>query len=169
MLKGRHDRFEVHLFRQESKGDEVFGEGIKVAIDQVHHRLDQAGSRFAGDFAHHPEIQVGQAPISQGQQVARVGIGVEKAVFEQLLQAAVHADIDEFIRVNPHGLDRFEPGELHPLDPLHGQHPTTGELAVDFWNSDARIVGVELSEALGIGGFVEVVHFFKHPPAQFVD
>ena len=169
LFKRWNDRFEVHLFRQEAEGDEVLGEGIEVAIDQVHHRLNQARSRFAGDLAHHPEIEIGQAPIGQGQQVAGMGISVEKAVFEQLLQAAVHANIDQLIRVDPHGLDRLEPGQLHPLDPFHGQHPPAGEFAMDFRNGDARVVGVQLSEALGIGGFVEVVHFLKYPPAQLID
>lgn len=40
---------------------------------------------------------------------------------------------------------------------------------MDFRHGDAPVVGVKLREALGIGGFVEIVHFFKNPPAQLID
>ena len=65
-FKGRHDRFEIHVFRQETQADEIFGELAKIAIHQVHHGLDQARARFPAHLTHHPEVQVSQAAIGQG-------------------------------------------------------------------------------------------------------
>ena len=44
LLKGGNNRFQVHVFRQESQGDEVFGELPEVPVHQMNHRLNQAGA-----------------------------------------------------------------------------------------------------------------------------
>ena len=41
-FEGRNDRFEVHVLRQKTEGDEILGELSKVAIDQMHHGLNQS-------------------------------------------------------------------------------------------------------------------------------
>jgi arsenate reductase len=52
------------------------------AVEEADHRLDQTRAGLPADRTHHAEIKVGQAAIGEGQQVARVGVGVEEAVFE---------------------------------------------------------------------------------------
>ena len=135
----------------------------------MHHRLDQAGAALAAHLAHHAEIEVGQAAIRQGQQVAGVGVGVEEAMLQQLLQGAVHAHLHQLVGVDAQFPYRLQVGELDAVDPLHRQHPPAGGLPVDAGHSNARVVGVQLGEGLSVAGLVAVVHLLKHPLAQLVD
>ena len=98
-----------------------------------------------------------------------MGISVEKPMLKQLLQAAVDAYIHQLIRVDPHGFDGIEAGELDPLDPFHGQHPAAGEFPVNLRDSDAVVMAMQFREALGIRGFIEVIHLLKHPAPELID
>ena len=135
----------------------------------MHHRLDQTCARFPRHLTHHSEIQVAEPTISESQQISRVGIGMEEAVFQKLLQAAVHPDRHHVIGIDAQLSHRFEVGELDAVDPLHRQHPSTGGFPVDVRNGDAGVLLMELAEFLGIRGFIQVVHFLKHPTAQFIN
>ena len=135
----------------------------------MHHRLDQARARFATYLAHHAEVEVGQATVREGQQVARVGVGVKKAVLQQLLQAAVNTDIHHFVGVNADATHGLEVGEFYPLDPLHGEHPAAGGLVIDAGDGDAGVVGVQGCETFGVGRLIAVVHLLEHPLAQLID
>ena len=161
----RNNRLEIDVFRQETKGDEVFGELAEIAVHQVHHRLNQSGAGLTADFTHHPEIQIAEPAIRQGQQVARMRVGMEEAVLQQLLQAAVHTDIHHVVGVDAQLTDRIEIGELHPIDPLHRQHTTAGGLVEDCRYGDARVVAMQLSEFFSVGRLIQVVHLFEHPTA----
>ncbi len=44
LFKGGNNRFQVHVFRQEPQGDEVFGELPEVPVHKMDNRLNQAGA-----------------------------------------------------------------------------------------------------------------------------
>ena len=71
------------------------------------HRLDETRASLPSDGAHHAEVQIGQASIGESKKIARVWVSVEKAMFEKLLQTAVHSNSDHLIRVSADRLDRF--------------------------------------------------------------
>ena len=169
LLKGRNDRLEIHVLRQEAQADEVVAQLSEIAVHQVDHRLDQAGAALTADLAHHSEVEIGQATIGQGQQVPGMGIGVEEAVLQQLLQGAVHPHGDHVVGVDPEFANGFEVGEFDPVDPLHRQHAPGRGITEDPGHSDAGVVGVELCERFGVGRLVAVVHFLEHPLTQLVD
>ena len=98
-----------------------------------------------------------------------MGVGMEKAVFQQLLQAAVHTDIHHVVGIDSQLTDRIEVGELHPIDPLHRQDPTAGGLMEDGRHCNAGVVAVQFGEFFSVGRLVEVVHFLEHPTAQLID
>ena len=135
----------------------------------MHHGLDQPRARLPRHLAHHAEIEIGQAAVAQGQQVAGVGIGMEETVLQQLLQAAVHPHLHHVVRVDAEGAHGIEVGELDPIDPLHRQHPAAGGLAMDGGNGDARVVAVQPGEGFGVAGLVDVIHLLEHPLAELID
>ena len=94
---------------------------------------------------------------------------MEKAMLQQLLQAAVHPHSHQLVGVDAHGAHRLEVGELHPFDPLHREHPAAGGLVVDAGYGDAGITGVQLGEGFGVAGLIEVIHLLEHPLAQLID
>ena len=98
-----------------------------------------------------------------------MGIGVEEAVFQQLLQAAVHANLHHVVRIDAEFANGLQIGEFHPINPFHGQHPSTRRLAMNGRDGNSGVVAMQLSEAFGVGGFIEVIHLLEHPFAQFID
>ena len=82
LFKSWHYRLEIYVFGQEAQADEILTQLAETAIYQVHNRLNQAGARFAAHLAHHAEVEVGEPAICHSQQVAGVGVGVEKAVLQ---------------------------------------------------------------------------------------
>ena len=94
---------------------------------------------------------------------------MEKAMLKQLLEAAVHAHRHHVVGVDADAPHRFEVGELHPIDPFHGQHPPAGGMAIDGGYGDAGIGAMEAGKGFGVAGLIAVIHLLKHPLAQFVD
>ena len=168
-FEGWNDRFEIDVFRQESKGDEVLGEFGEIAVDQVHHRLNQACPGLPAHLTHHAEIEVAEPAVLQGEQIARMRVGVKEPVLQQLLEAAAHPHFHHVVGINAELLDGLEVGELHPVDPLHGQHPSAGGIPVDGGDGDPGVVAVEVAEFLSVARFIEVVHLLEHAAAQFID
>ena len=98
-----------------------------------------------------------------------MGIGVEEAVLQQLLEAAVHAHLHHVVGVDAQLTHGIEVGELHPVDPFHRQDTTARGIAIDRWNRDARVVAVQIPEGFRIGCLIEVIHLLEHPAPEFVD
>ena len=98
-----------------------------------------------------------------------MGVGVEEAMLQQLLEGAVHPHRDHVVGVDPQLANGFEVGEFDPIDPLHRQHAPCGGVAEDSGDRNAGVVGVERCERLGVGCLVAVVHLLKDPLAQLID
>ena len=135
----------------------------------MNHGLNQAGARFPRHLTHHPEIEIAQAAVGEGQEIAGMGVSVEKAVLQKLLQAAVHAHFHHVVGIDPELAHGFEVGEFDPVDPFHRQHAPARGFSVDPRNGDAGVVPVELTEFFGVARFVEVVHLLEHPSTQFIN
>ena len=83
------------------------------------------------DRIHHAEIHIGHMAQGAGfagerKQVAGVGISVEVAKFEQLLQPGDHASADQGRGVQVASLQRLAFLQLGAIDPLGGEHPLAG-------------------------------------------
>ena len=94
---------------------------------------------------------------------------MEKPMFQQLLEAAVHPDLDHVIGVDPQLPDGIEIGQLDPVNPFHRQNASAGDLAVDAGNGNAWVMAVQVPELFGVSGLVEVIHLLEDPPPEFVD
>ena len=86
-----------------------------------------------------------------------------------MLQAAIDAHLHHVVWIDAEIAHGIEIGEFDTVDPFHGQHAPTGGLVVDGWYGDAGVGGMQFGEAFGIGGFIEIIHLFKHTAAQFIN
>jgi hypothetical protein len=108
---------------QKAQMNKVIDQGVVVAIHQVNQSIHQVLLHFLGKLIHHAEIDVGQATIGQGEQVARMGIRVEKAVFQQLLEGSNHPDTHQLFHLQVGCSNALHIRQLDAVDPLQGQNP----------------------------------------------
>jgi len=160
--EGGHDGADVDGGVEEVEGVVVARHRLVVAVHQVHHVVDDGHPRPAGRLAHHPEVQECQPPVRRRQQVARVGVGVEEAVLQQLAEGALDAHVHELEDVQALVSDGLLLGQLDALHPLHGQHPRAGRPPEDPRHEDLRAVPVEVVEALAVEALLDVVELLEH-------
>ena len=101
---------------------------MEVAVDQVHHRAGEGEAVAVADRIHHPEIHISemaQGPgfTRQGKEVAGMGIGVEVAEFQELLQPGNHSRADQRGGIEVLRFQFLALLQLGALDPGGGDHP----------------------------------------------
>mmetsp|Transcript_15577 Transcript_15577/g.44183 ORF Transcript_15577/g.44183 Transcript_15577/m.44183 type:complete len:704 (-) Transcript_15577:2-2113(-) len=166
--QGRGDGRRVHGAVDEFQGVVVPAHGHVVPVHEMDHVLDDGVASVLRRFRHHPKVQVAQVAPPGGQQVAGMGVGVEVPVLEQLPQGALDPDVhkgDDFQARRPHGL---VVRQLHPVHPLHRQHPAAAPLPHDFRHAHARDVPVQLRELLRALALLEVVQLAEEAPGELV-
>ena len=140
----------------------------------MHHRPGEGEAIAVADRIHHPEVDIGDmaqiaAAAGQREQVAGMGIGMEIAEFQQLLQAGDHAGADQGGGVEALGF-QFTPllkfGAIHPGG---GQHPAAAEAALHRRHRHGGIVGEKGGETLGVVGFPPVINLLEETAAEFID
>ena len=72
------------------------------------------------ELIHHPEVDIRHLPLTSGKQIPRMGVGVEKAMFEKLLQPAGDPHFDDSIGIDTHLIPIEVPRQLVPFDPFEG-------------------------------------------------
>src|SRR5690606_3892675 len=94
--------------------------------------------------------------------VARMHVGVEEAVSEDLGEKDLHATLGQFFHVCALGLERLHIGNGGAVDALHDQHFGAGVVPVDFRNIDQGGVLEITAQLRGVGGFPLQVQFVKN-------
>src|SRR5205085_10927929 len=104
------DRLEARLLfgRQldEAEPHHVVNQAGDVALDDVEEGVDQLRLQLDRQAPHHAEVEERQPPVGHDAQVARVRVGMEEAVFEQLLQVSPGQQLDDLVRVAARGAER---------------------------------------------------------------
>jgi len=133
---------------------------------------DEIGELFAFDAAdpsHHAKVEIADDIIFENIDIARVRVGVEKAVFKNLLHNEVGAIGGDFLEIVPSVAEGVEVGDLDAVDILHGQHALGGEIAKDLGDVDGFIVDEHPGEMLHVGGFHGIVDFLFDGAGEFLD
>ena len=71
--------FRAVMIRQAHQLDEVVGHGLVIIVDCVHDCIDQDLLVLLTQLRHVTEVHIGDAPISEREDVARVRISMEQA------------------------------------------------------------------------------------------
>lgn len=106
------------------------------------------------------EIHVGDPPVPQREDVARVRVSVEQAKFEQLPQPGDDAAADKRVDVYPGRDDGGRVGAAHPVDPLHREHSLAAQVVAHPRDLDRGIpleVAAEVTRVARLQGVVELL------------
>ena len=95
------------------------------------------------------------------QQIAGMRIGVEEAIFQQLLQISANQQAVNFDCRNAARAQPFDVGDLRATNELERQHATARVRPVDLRHSNHAPGAEVVAEAIGIPSFLHVVHLFK--------
>ena len=135
----------------------------------MHDPFDDHHPLAALHVAHHAEVQVAQAAVWEGEQVAGVRVGVEVSVVEHLPQRALHEGVDEAVRAEALLDELVVVDEPHAVHPLHREHAVGREGRVHARHEHVREVRVQLREPLRVGGLGLVVDLPVNELAEIVD
>lgn len=98
---------------------------VRVLLVDAVEELEQPAAHVGRDLPHHAEVVVDQPPAAGarvGGDVARVGVGVEEAVRQQLLQVALHGAAREQRAIDARRVELGRAVDLDARRVLHRQH-----------------------------------------------
>ena len=136
-----------------------FGDAPVIAGDQPVEDFGKPHPGAAVDAAHDPEVDRGDPPIGEREQIALVKVGVEKSVDHRLAQEGADEGRSELVAVVTGGDQRVAVGELDAVEPFQRHHAPRGPAPVDLRDVIAGLgdhVLLELGRRRGLALKVEL-------------
>ena len=146
-----------------------FGDAAIIAGDQAVEDLGQPQPRLADDAAHDAEVDRGDPPVRQREQVPLMEIGVEEAVDDRLAQERLDQGGGELAGIVPRGDDRGAIRKLDAVDPFQRHHPAGGAPPIDRGHVEAGHRRHVLGQFGGGGGLAPQVQLAQRPLAEAGD
>src|ERR1051326_6001518 len=144
-------------------------QSVHVAADSGDDRADQFLAEFGRDLHDHAVVHQHDSRIGLDQDIAGMGIRMEKTVDQKLPAVKLDEVFDHSPRVDVVPEDFIHLIDTKAFEELHDQNAGGGDLSIDSRNNDEAAVTIEFREPLHIIGLVEEVHFFGNHPRKFVD
>jgi hypothetical protein len=145
------------------------GDAGIIAGDQAVEDLGQPQPRLAVDAAHDAEVDRGDAPVGEREQIALVEIGMEEAVRNRLAQERAHQAAGEDIACRARPRPALRLRELDAVDPFERQHLAGGALPVDLRDHEIRLGLHALGQLRGGGGFAAQIELARGPALEGLD
>jgi hypothetical protein len=136
--------------------------------DYVKERTCELGLKLHGKPSDHPEIEEGQSAIRHHSQIAGMRVGVEEAVFEQLLQVGAREKPHHFRRVVAGSRELLDVGHLEPIYELHHDDSTSRQLVMNPRHVDFLPPCEVLLEDLCVACLLLVIQLFKDVGTELV-
>src|SRR5262245_18022524 len=111
----------VNCLGEEVEVDHVLSQPFHIALDDVEEGVNHQALHLRRDAPDHPEIEEGQSPVVHQPQIPRMRIGVEKSVFEELLEIGPRNQLDYGRRIYAAFGQRLYVQDLGSFYELHGQ------------------------------------------------
>ena len=146
-----------------------FGDAAIIAGDQAVEDFGEPHPRAAVDPAHDPEVDRGDPPVGQREQIAVVEVGVEEAVDHRLAEEGADQDRGKRLAVVAGRDQRLAVVELDPVEPFERQHAPRGAPPVDLGNVIAGLGDHVLAQLGGRGGFALEVELARGPLLEMGD
>ena len=103
------------------------------------------------------------------QDVARVHVGVEEAIAEDLREENLHAIARELFQIDAGGAHAVELADGDTVDPLHHQHVAPAVVPVHLRDAQQRGTLEVALELIGVGGLAHQIQFVVQVVVEFVD
>jgi len=126
------------------------------AVDEIH-------KYFPGGFVHkagHAEIHRADPVFFQDKDIARMGVGMEESVLEDLLHDEIGSPPGNELSVQPGGIYGVDVIGLDAVNVFHGQNPFPGFSGKDPGNMDGPVIFKLLGHPFHIGGLNRIIQLF---------
>ena len=142
-----------------SESEEGVFQGVDVVLQDRHDRVFQDVFHPFGQAAGHAEVQPGDFSVFDPQ-VARMGVGMEKSVFQDLFAVVLCRLLSDLGVVVAQRPEFFQTVDLQTADVAHGQDLGCGVFPVDFGACYVDDVFLVFREEFQVCGFFLEIHFF---------
>ncbi len=151
MVRRHVARFEVHL-----------GGAAIVARDEAVKNFRQEPSLFRPKPSHDAEIDRDQPAFMIDKQIARMHVGVKKAVAQGMAEEGLDHGGGKTRQIEALGLQCLPVGERRRLDPFQREHVFRGPIPVHRRHAEIRIVPGILRHLGERRPFEPQIHFHRH-------
>src|SRR6185436_10462274 len=136
--------------------------------DNVEERIDELRLQLHRESSDHPEIKEGHSPICHYSQIAGMWVGMEEAVFEQLLQVGTGEQPHHFRRIMAGGLELLDVRHLQPIYELHHNDTASRKQVMYPRYVDLLPASEVLLEDLGVARLLLVIQLFEDVRTELV-
>src|SRR6266566_6089179 len=149
-----------------------FINGIDESVHVAAHRCDDGANQllpeFRRDVHNHAIVHQNDSRIGLNQNIAGMGICMEKTVNQKLSAIKLDQVFDHSTSVDVVAQNFIDFVHAKSLEELHDQNPGGGDFSIDPRDNYEVAVTVQIREALGVLGFVKEVHLFSDHPREFL-
>ena len=116
-----------------------------------------------------PKSKNASLPSAHDAEVSGVRVGVEKAVFKQLLEVCLREQVNHFVRVVARRAKLVRIDDLYACDELHHDQVAGRKRVVDLRHIDLFPLDEVLAERLGVARLLLVVHLFGDGRVKLIE
>jgi hypothetical protein len=152
-----------------AEGHGALGDGDAVAVTQGQEQPHQGLPHGFGYPCHHADVDQGQLVVVGQQDVAGMGIGVEEALDQDLVQVALEQLVRQRRAIQVQPAQRSHGGHLGPGDVRH-REDRRGGVVLDRLGDDETVVGLQdSSEADQVAGLPPEIELVLQCPTELVE
>ncbi len=142
-------------------GDVEFGDPPVVVMEESEQVLRQVALVLGGQGADDAKVNGDVATIGLDEDVARVHVGMEKVVLEDLGEKYLHPAFAQQFHAHALGLEPVDLAHRGAIDALHDQNAGMTQFPVDF--GDIKLPAAEevFAQLAGVGGLPLQVEFVQ--------
>ena len=148
--------------------DELLDDLFAVQPDGHSVEAHQLVPQALAQVSDHPEIHGSDDRSIHDEEVAGVGVGVEEAINERLLDDDLRGVEGNLMAVHPGDVQGLNVVHLDAADSLQDENPSSGVVPVDPGDVKIGFVGEVPPEAVGVAPLAAVVHLCPQGVGEFL-
>ena len=137
------------------------GDPPVVPVEEGQQVLRQVAFVFLGQGAHDAEVDRDVAPVGFDEDVARVHVGVEKVVLEDLGEEDLDTPLSQQLHANALPAQGVGVAHRGAADALHHQHVLACQVPVDLGDVECLVVQEVAPQLGGVGGLAHQVELVE--------
>ena len=149
----------VVVLQTGADADDLVGDFLAPAVDRGEQQLQQPFAQPRRHVRDHAQVEDRQLPLWRDAEVARVRVGMDFAMHEDLVQIAAHQRLGQRLHRllgTAHRRNGVHPYAVHQL---HGQHPAAAQIPQRLRHDQFGIGRQMLAEAGEVAGFGLEIQF----------
>ena len=146
--------------------DEDIGGGGASALIDCQQQLDELVPKLGRHARHHADIDQGQTVVRSDENVPGMGIGMEEAVYQNLIQVGSKQLDREIVAIELEATEWSERTSVAALDPVHGEDQRRGVIRNRLRNDDSLVARQVVVKQGQVSRLAPVVQLGQQRPAE---